>query len=110
MESGILQIWLSVKWLVFAAIGSGISVLTDKEESTNKQKLLLFFVGAVVSIIAGGACIEVFQIHGGAVQGFIYWAWGLWGMGIILQITKLLPKLFDLLPDGAKNLIEKFTK
>lgn len=103
MESGIIQLWLAVKWLVFAAIGSGISVMMDKTVNTTKRKFLLFIVGAIVSIICGGACIELFVIKGGAVQGFIYWAWGLWGMGIIVQIMEKLPT-------AVSNLVDKYTK
>lgn len=103
MEAGILQIWLSIKWLVFAAMGSGLTVIMDKTDNTNKQKFLLFIFGAIVSIIAGGASIEYFNIKGNAVQGFVYWAWGVWGMGIVIQITQQIPNILA-------NLRDKFTK
>ncbi len=103
MESGIWQVWLSIKWLVFAVVGSGLSVMMDKAESTNKKKWLLFIFGAIVSIIAGGASIEYFSIKGGAVQGFIYWAFGVWGMGVINQVTQQIPATIS-------NLRDKFTK
>lgn len=103
MEAAILQIWLTIKWVVFAAIGSGLSVMMDKEENTGRQKFFLFFCGALVSIIAGGACIEYFAVKGSAVQAFVYWSCGLWGMGILMQITKQIPI-------AISNLRDKFTK
>jgi hypothetical protein len=110
MESGIFQIGIFLKWLAIGAVGSGLSVFLDKEPKTFWTKCALFLFGAFIAIIAGAALIEVFQIKSPAVQGFAYWACGLWGMGIIIGITKQIPKVLDLLPEGAKNLIEKYTK
>jgi hypothetical protein len=103
MESGIIQLWLAVKWLVFAAIGSGLSVLMDKTENTSRQKFYLFLLGAIISIFAGGAMIEWLNVKGPAIQGFIYWAWGLWGVGIVIQVTQQIPA-------AVSNLRDKFTK
>lgn len=103
MESGLMQLWVLFKWILPAAIGSGLAVFIDSTESTFKRKFGLFLFGALVSILAGGACIEWFDIKGSAVQGFIYWAWGVWGMGIVIQITKQLPIIIT-------NLRDKYTK
>lgn len=99
----VLQLWITFKWVIFASIGSGLSVMMDKTQNTIKQKFILFIFGALVSIIAGGAFIEYCAIKGSAVQAFIYWSCGLWGMGIVLQVTKQIP-------EAIANLRDKFTK
>ena len=106
----ILYIWASVKWWIFGAVGSGLSIMINKSEENTSQKFMLFASGAIVSVIGGEAIIEIFSITGKASQGLIYWSLGVWGMGIIIQMNKQIPKVFDMLPDIIKNIVEKFTK
>jgi undecaprenyl pyrophosphate phosphatase UppP len=103
MESVVLQAWILFKWFLPAAIGSGLAVFIDKTENTVQRKIGLFIFGAIISIICGGACIEYFHITSSTFQGLIYWAWGVWGMGIVIQLTHQIP-------EAITNIREKYLK
>ena len=106
----IIYVWASIKWWIFGAFGSGLSIMINKSEENTSQKFMLFASGAMISVIGGEAIIEIFSISGKASAGLIYWSLGVWGMGIIIELNKQLPKIFDLFPEMVKNIVEKFTK
>lgn len=114
MGEGALQVWLVFKWLIPVAVGSGLSIFLDKTENTTKRKCWLFLFGASISILLGGAIIEHYPHLGNAAQGLIYFSIGLWGMGIIVQMTEKIPpafsKLFDTCLLIAQRWLERFSK
>jgi hypothetical protein len=114
MGEGALQVWLVFKWLVPVAFGSGLAVFLDKTENTFKRKCCLFFFGAAISVIGGGAIIEHYPNLGNAAQGLIYFSLGLWGMGIVVQLSEKIPpavsRLFDKCLLIADRWLERFGK
>jgi hypothetical protein len=108
MGEGALQVWLVFKWLVPVAIGSGLSVFLDKTENTTKMKCWLFLFGASISVLVGGAIIEQYPTLGNASQGLIYFSLGLWGMGLIVQLTEKIPPAFSKLFDKVMLIIDRW--
>ncbi len=110
MESGLWQLWIIFKWLLPAAVGSALAVFIDNTEITYKRKVGLFFFGAFISIIVGGAIVENYHIVNTPTQGLIYFGLGVWGMGIIIQVSKQLPEVAKQIPDAITNIREKWLK
>jgi len=103
MEAAFTHLWILFKWILPAAIGSALAVFIDNTEITYKRKIGLFFFGAFISIFVGGAIVEHYHITSSAVQGLIYFGLGVWGMGIVIQVSKQIP-------EAITNIREKYLK
>jgi hypothetical protein len=91
---GLFQAWVIIKWLFIASLGSALAVFLNKTERTKFEKAAWFFFGAVTSIILGPVFIEWREIHSQAMQGLVYYAFGLWGMGLAIQTAERAPFWF----------------
>lgn len=110
MGEGALQVWLVVKWLIPAAIGSGLAVFIDDTENKLTAKAWWFFYGASISVIAGSAFIEWQNIQAQTMQGLIYFGIGVWGMGLSIQITKKIPSFINQIADKVSLIIDRFAE
>lgn len=88
-----------LKWIAPAAIGSGFAVFIDRTENATRRKLGLFLFGATLAAVFGGGMIEYWNIQPGFIQASIYMGWGLWGVGIVIQVTHLTPEFVRELKD-----------
>lgn len=96
-----------IKWIAPAAIGSGFAVFIDRTENTKLRRLGLFFFGAFIAAVFGGGMIEYWNIQPGFIQASIYMGWGLWGVGIVIQITHRTPEFISELKERLLSLISK---
>lgn len=99
MESLLETLLAFLKWIAPAAIGSGFAVFIDRTENTKLRRLGLFFFGATLAAVFGGGMIEYWDIQPGFIQASIYMGWGLWGVGIVIQVTHITPEFVRELKD-----------
>lgn len=114
MESILIKIGLILKWLIPAAVGSGMAIFLDKSVNTTRYKIGLFIFGVFVSAFFGGTMVEYWDIKFKMMQAAIYFSWALWGCGIIVQINDQMPEIirnfFAAITNGVTSAFSFFKK
>lgn len=92
MEAVAIKFGLVLKWLIPSALGSAIGVYIGKRVNA-AEGFFLFVVGVGIAAYVGAGIVEYYAIQPGAIQACIYLGTGIWGLGIIIQITRQLPEI-----------------
>lgn len=94
MEALTIKMFAALKWLFPAVLGSAFAAYSG-ERQTPVKTFISFVSGVVTAAIFGGAAIQYWSVPVGWLQAAIYFSIGLWGMGIVIQISEKTPNAID---------------